>query len=185
MKNTLNQPPNEWEHQPAMSFCCHVAMPPPAARFLDKLRHARCSKRWWLVARSGIGTRALRRRRNNHLLRHTAFTYIPHSFSSSRLQQALAARGAQRHLHQGAAPAAPVGMLCPELRTPAAITKLTCCATASLQQALAAGGAQRQWHQGAAPAALNHALGGVAGPDWLAQPPARNALLAIAQSALQ
>lgn len=55
----------------------------------------------------------------------------------------------------------------------------------AMQQALAAGSAQRQWHQQAAPAALNAALGGVAGPDWLAQPPARDALLAIAQAALQ
>lgn len=53
------------------------------------------------------------------------------------------------------------------------------------QQALAAGAAQRAWHQSAAPAALNSALGGAPGPDWLAQPPARAVLLALVEAALQ
>lgn len=54
-----------------------------------------------------------------------------------------------------------------------------------MQAALAAAAAQRQWHQSVAPEAANSAAGGVAGPQWTAQEPARRALLALSQAALQ
>lgn len=54
-----------------------------------------------------------------------------------------------------------------------------------MQAALAAAAAQRQWHQSVAPDAANIAAGGVAGPQWTAQEPARRALVSLAQAALQ
>lgn len=73
-----------------------------------------------------------------------------------------------------------------EQSVPAALrlADLTTLARAVLA-AMAAGSAQRQWHQGAAPEAANQAAGGVPGPDWLAQPAARFALVAISQTALR
>lgn len=94
-------------------------------------------------------------------------------------QQALAADAAQLVWHQG-----PAQQWCHcdefELRNH---TNVHMCNLP--QQALAAGAAQRAWHQGAAPAALNSALGGAPGPDWLAQPPARAVLLALVEAALR
>ena len=54
-----------------------------------------------------------------------------------------------------------------------------------MQAALAAAAAQRQCHQSAALDAANLAAGGVAGPQWTAQEPARRALVSLASAALQ